>query len=127
MSEPRKKLASMIWLAIDPRTPEPEAQAALAGIRRMNASLDELKLALGNAATEVRVVERTPEFVDPVITFGKYSGKNGGKAMKLSEIVREHPGYFPALLAKQDANDGSGWKLDDWMRNQIKLAILNAK
>jgi hypothetical protein len=125
MSEVRKKLASMIWLAIDSRTPEPEAQAALAGIRRMNASLDELKLALGNAATEVRVVERTPEFVDPVIGFGKY-GPKSGKPLKLSEIVREHPQYFSWLLAKLD-EPGSTFKVDNWMRNQIELAILNAK
>jgi hypothetical protein len=125
VSEPRKKLAAMIWMAVDPRTSEPEATAALLGIRRLNPTLDELKLALGNAATEVRIVERTPEFVDPVCPFGKYGAKST-KPMKLSEIASEHPAYLPAILARQD-EPGNTWIINDWLRNQIELAILNAK
>jgi len=102
-------VASMIWLAIDPRTPDAEAIASLQAIRRMNVSLDELKLALGNAAARVEVVEKVPEFVDPVMPFGKHKGK------RLTEIASTAPGYLHWLLDNAD--------LKDFLANQVELAL----
>jgi len=104
------KVATMIWMAIDPRTPEGEATASLLALRRMNVSLDELKVALGNAAAQVRVVEKVPEFVDPVMSFGKHEGK------RLSAIARSAPGYLHWALSNMD-------RLDPFLRDQMKLAL----
>lgn len=111
MSEPDKKIATMIWLAVDPRTPEGEAVASLQALRRMNVSLNELKLALGNAAAQVQVVEKTPEFLDPVQPWGKFKGK------RLSEIAREKPDYLHWMLDKCN--------LSEFLATQVELALLN--
>jgi uncharacterized protein (DUF3820 family) len=108
--EPRKKVAALIWLAIDPRTGEPEALAALLAIRRLNVSLDELKLALGNAANRETVVERAPEFLDPIFPFGRHKGK------RVSEIPTAY------LMWVLDNTSVTGT-----LATQIELAIAGAK
>ncbi len=112
MNDVRKKVAAMIWLAIDPRTAEAEAIAALLGIRRMKVSLDELKLALGNAAIRETVVERVPEFIDPVMPFGKHKGK------RLSAISKEAPGYLAWILDNTEVKE--------FLAGQIELALAGA-
>ena len=113
MSEVRKRVASMIWMAIDPRTPEPEAVAAISAIRRMNVSIDELKLARGNAASRVEVVERVPEFTDPEMVFGKWKGR------RLSQIAMAAPGYLHWLLTSGVAKG--------YLVEQVELCLAGAK
>lgn len=111
MNDANTKVAAMIWMAIDPRTPEGEATASLLAMRRMELSMDDLKSALGVASQRVVAVhvEKVPEFVDPVMPFGKHKGR------RLSDIADDSPGYLHWLLDNTE--------LKDFLRTQVQLAI----
>ncbi len=110
MSDTNTKLAAMIWMAIDQRTPEGEATAALLALRRMEVSMDDLKAALGTASQRIIVVEKVPEFLNPEMPFGKHKGT------RLSVIADEAPGYLHWLLDNTDLNPS--------LKTQVELALM---
>lgn len=116
MAADDKKIATMIWMAIDPRTPEGEAEAALRGLRRLGVSREQLATALGSAhatATKVVYKNKVPDFLDPQMPFGKWAG------FKLSHIMREEPSYLCWVLGNLHLNS--------FYDEQIKMAVMAAE
>src|SRR5438552_722906 len=100
------KINALLWLAVDPRTPEGEAQAALAALRRMELAPSQVQGKLSIPAQE------RPRFFDPVMPFGQFSEK-AGNPKRLSQIADEQPSYLWWLLDQE-------W-LNPSLREQIEL------
>lgn len=105
------KIAKLARVALDYRTPEPEAQAALRFIRAQEADWVTVTTAIALTAGISASQTRPPDsFQDPVMPFGKYKGR------KLSRIASSDPDYLCWVLE-------ACTRIQPRLREQIRLAV----